>query len=72
MKPSGCTTPINFQGGDPAEPRDDSDRYCDRCGGEGVIMAWEGDGSDWGEDTYSGPMDEVIVCRACGGTGMPR
>lgn len=62
----------HYTSGDPAEADDDSDRYCDRCGGEGVIMAWEGDGSDWGEDTYNGPMDAVITCRACGGTGMCR
>lgn len=67
---SDVTSTPHYTSGDPAEPDDDSDRYCDRCGGEGVIMAWEGDGSDWGEDTYSGPMDAVITCRACGGTGM--
>jgi hypothetical protein len=34
-----------------------------------MIMAADGDGSDWGEDTYSGPMDAVIECRFCNGTG---
>ena len=48
----------------PEEPN-----LCSVCGGEGFIMAWEGDGSDWGEDTYSGPMDESIECRHCKGTG---
>jgi hypothetical protein len=51
---------------------EDENDLCDRCGGDGVIMAWEGDGSDWGEDTYSGPMDAVIKCRACNGGGMRR
>ena len=69
-------TARNEQGATPC-PQDEPggeeiDAYCDRCGGDGAIMAWEGDGSDWGEDTYSGPMDEVITCRACGGTGMRR
>lgn len=48
----------------------DDDNLCPVCGGEGFIMAWEGDGSDWGEDTYSGPMDESIQCRHCNGTGV--
>lgn len=46
------------------------DGLCDRCGGDGYIMAHDGDGSDWGEDTYCGPMDATIDCRACGGTGF--
>lgn len=44
---------------------DDDAHLCPVCGGEGFIMAYEGDGSDWGEDTYSGPMDAVIKCRHC-------
>lgn len=43
------------------------DSVCWVCGGEGVIMAWEGDGDDWGEDTYCGPMDAIIKCRHCNG-----
>lgn len=49
---------------------DDDEFLCDRCGGEGYIMAADGDGSDWGEDTYCGPMDAEIKCRACNGTGQ--
>lgn len=49
------------------EPDDDESDLCDVCGGEGVIMAYDGDGSDWGEDTYAGPMDAVIKCRHCNG-----
>ena len=46
---------------------DDQDdaHLCPVCGGEGYIMACDGDGSDWGEDIYSGPMDAVIKCRHC-------
>lgn len=44
---------------------DEDDGLCPVCGGEGFIMAYEGDGDDWGEDTYSGPMDAVIPCRHC-------
>ena len=40
---------------------------CPNCGGEGWIMAVDGDGSDWGEDTYAGPLDAVIRCRHCNG-----
>ena len=57
------TTPIS-------EDLDDGDDgLCDRCGGDGYILACDGDGSDWGEDTYSGPMDAVIKCRVCNGGG---
>lgn len=60
----------------PTPPQTDFDEIddglCDRCGGEGWIMACDGDGSDWGEDTYCGPMDAVIECRACRGTGERR
>ena len=45
----------------------DNDDECPVCGGDGYIMASDGDGSDWGEDTYSGPMDAVIKCRHCNG-----
>ena len=48
---------------------DEDDGACDRCGGEGYIMAADGDGSDWGEDTYAGPLDAEIKCRMCKGTG---
>ena len=51
---------------------DDDDIYCERCGGEGWIMAADGDGSDWGEDTYCGPLDDEIKCRVCKGTGLRR
>jgi hypothetical protein len=45
---------------------DDGDTgVCDRCGGEGWIMAVDGDGSDWGEDTYAGPLDAEIKCSVC-------
>lgn len=46
------------------------DHLCPHCGGDGLIMACDGDGSDWGEDTYSGPMDATITCRHCKGTGV--
>lgn len=49
---------------------EEDDDLCPHCGGDGSIMACDGDGSDWGEDTYSGPMDVVIECRHCGGTGI--
>lgn len=48
---------------------DEYDDCCPRCGGEGWIMASDGDPSDWGEDTYCGPMDAEIECRECRGTG---
>lgn len=49
------------------------DNTCPRCGGEGWIMAADGDGSDWGEDTYCGPLDAEIKCRECRGLGyFPR
>jgi hypothetical protein len=48
------------------------DNCCGRCGGEGWIMAADGDGSDWGEDTYAGPLDAEIECRECRGTGFLR
>ena len=51
---------------------DEYDDQCQRCGGEGWIMACDGDGSDWGEDTYCGSMDATITCRACKGTGERR
>ena len=47
---------------------DESDE-CDRCGGEGWLAAADGDPSDWMEDTYCGPLDAVIKCRKCNGTG---
>lgn len=40
---------------------------CPHCGGEGYIMESDGDPSDWGEDTYCGPMDSTIICRHCKG-----
>lgn len=49
---------------------DDENLCCDRCGGEGWIMAVDGDGSDWGEDCYAGPLDAEIKCRVCKGTGF--
>lgn len=51
----------------PEEILDEDDALCARCGGDGYIMAADGDGSDWGEDTYCGPMDAVIKCRCCNG-----
>lgn len=51
------------QSGDYFDPEDDG--LCEVCGGDGYIMAADGDGSDWGEDTYAGPMDAVIKCRHC-------
>lgn len=51
------------------DPEQLEDYLCPNCGGDGVIMAFDGDGSDWGEDTYSGPMDDVITCRHCNGSG---
>lgn len=48
---------------------DDDDGCCERCGGEGYIMAADGDASDWQEDTYCGPLDAEIKCRVCNGTG---
>ncbi len=47
----------------------DEDDTCPRCGGEGWIMASDGDPSDWMEDTYCGEEDAVIQCRRCNGTG---
>lgn len=52
-----------YQGGE----EDGYEDICDRCGGDGYILAADGDGSDWGEDTYAGPMDAVIKCRHCNG-----
>jgi RecJ-like exonuclease len=49
---------------------EEEDSYCPRCGGEGYIMAADGDGSDWGEDCYAGPLDAEIECRECRGTGL--
>jgi len=49
----------------------DDEPVCERCGGEGWIMASDGDGSDWGEDTYCGPLDAEIECRVCRGSGYP-
>ncbi len=55
----------------PAEQMHDFDdpdeNVCWNCGGEGYILACDGDGSDWGEDTYCGPMDATIKCRHCNG-----
>lgn len=48
---------------------DDDVGACDRCGGEGYILAADGDGGDWIEDTYCGPEDAEIKCRVCNGTG---
>lgn len=48
----------------------DDDDLCAICGGDGYILACDGDGNDWGEDTYSGQMDAVIECRHCKGTGV--
>jgi len=42
---------------------------CPRCGGDGYIMAVDGDPSDWGEDTYCGPEDASILCPECKGKG---
>lgn len=50
------------------QPDEDND-LCPVCGGDGYIMAYDGDGSDWGEDTYAGPMDAVINCRHCNSSG---
>lgn len=47
----------------------EDDDTCPRCGGEGWIMACDGDPSDWGEDTYCGSLDAEIKCRECRGTG---
>ncbi len=47
----------------------EAEGICDRCGGEGYLLAADGDGSDWQEDTYVGPMDAEIKCRICKGTG---
>jgi len=49
------------------ESFEDDEDYADcvYCGGEGYIYAVDGDGSDWGEDTYAGPLDAVIPCRHC-------
>lgn len=52
------------------EPEDFDNDYCQHCSVDGYIMAADGDGSDWGEDTYAGPEDAVIMCRHCGGTGV--
>jgi hypothetical protein len=51
---------------------DEDDDRCERCGGEGWIMASDGDGSDWGEDCYAGPLDAEIKCRRCNGSGLRR
>lgn len=55
--------------GDPHGQDDwgDDENLCDVCGGDGYIMAADGDGSDWGEDTYADPMDAMIKCRHCSG-----
>ena len=64
-----AVTPAKPDGG-PERPEDTyEDHLCHHCGGDGLILASDGDGSDWGEDTYSGPDDEVIQCRHCNGTG---
>ena len=47
----------------------DDEDACQHCGGEGFIMESDGDPSDWGEDTYCGPEDSVIMCRHCKGKG---
>jgi hypothetical protein len=76
----GATHPTNCSAMTPAkpdreldghcpDPELDDDGLCPVCGSDGFIMAADGDGSDWGEDTYSGPDDEVIQCRHCNGTG---
>lgn len=48
----------------------DEEGLCARCGGDGYLLACDGDGSDWGEDTYAGPMDAVIKCRCCNGGNL--
>lgn len=50
----------------------EDDDTCPRCGGEGWLMAEDGDPSDWGEDTYCGAVDATITCRQCKGTGVIR
>ena len=49
---------------------DGQDYECSRCNGEGWILEADGDPSDWQEDTYCGPDDSVITCRACKGKGV--
>lgn len=66
MTDKRCSTPPQ------ADFDEIDDDLCPRCGGEGWIMAWDGDGADWGEDTYCGPMDAMITCRVCKGTGERR
>ena len=48
---------------------EDDPGMCTRCGCEGYLLACDGDGSDWQEDTYCGAMDAEIKCRICKGTG---
>lgn len=50
----------------------DDDYECPRCGGEGSFLESEGDPSDWGEDTYCGPEDAVMICPDCRGRGYFR
>ena len=50
---------------DDLEDEDD----CPRCGGTGEIYAEDGTPADWEEDCYCGGPDEMVVCRACKGTG---
>ncbi len=47
----------------------DDGECCNRCGGEGWIMAEDADPSDWGEDTYCGPEDATMICPQCKGKG---
>lgn len=62
---------LDPHGGDQAVLGDD-DGECPRCGGDGFILASDGDGSDWQEDTYCGPEDAIIKCRVCNGSADDR
>lgn len=54
---------LDDRDGDLAEPC-----ICDRCGGDGWIDYFDGDGGDWGED-FPAEENHPITCRACRGTG---
>ena len=47
------------------------ENLCQHCGGEGWLLAEDGDGSDWQEDTYAGLAGAEIKCRYCKGKGTP-
>lgn len=64
-----AVTPAQPDGGPERLEDTYEDHLCPHCGGDGMMSASDGDGSDWGEDTYTGPDDAVIQCRHCGGTG---